>query len=68
MTAARRRALTHINAVERVTAKAARRRKGAAFEASARASLAAQAELEAGQQGSFAEFVERYMAAIEPGQ
>ena len=40
----------------------------AAFEASARASLAAQAELEAGQQGSFAEFVERYMAAIEPGQ
>ncbi|THG82223.1 glutamate--cysteine ligase [Pseudomonas sp. A-1] len=36
------------------------------FEQSASASLAAQAELEAGQQGSFEEFVERYMAAIEP--
>lgn len=37
-----------------------------AFEQSARDSLTAQAELEASQQGSFDEFVERYMAAIEP--
>ncbi|MCQ4346470.1 glutamate--cysteine ligase [Pseudomonas stutzeri] len=38
----------------------------AAFEQAARASLDAQTELEARQQGSFEEFVERYMAAIEP--
>jgi glutamate--cysteine ligase len=37
-----------------------------AFEQSARDSLTAQAALEANQQGSFEEFVERYMAAIEP--
>lgn len=38
----------------------------AAFEQAARDSLAAQAELEASQQGSFEDYVERYMAAIEP--
>ena len=38
----------------------------AAFEASARDSLTAQAKLETEQPGSFDEFVERYMAAIEP--
>jgi glutamate--cysteine ligase len=38
----------------------------AAFEQSSRDSLAAQSELEASQQGSFDEFVEQYMAAIEP--
>lgn len=38
----------------------------AAFEQSAHASLAAQSKLEREQQGSFDEFVERYMAAIEP--
>ncbi len=38
----------------------------AAFEQAARDSLAAQAELEASQQGSFEDDVERYMAAIEP--
>ena len=40
----------------------------AAFEQSARDSLTAQARLEREQQGSFAEFVERYMAAIEPSE
>lgn len=38
----------------------------AAFAQSARDSLAAQAELEEEQQGSFDDFVEHYMAAIEP--
>ena len=40
----------------------------AACEQAARDSLAAQAQLEAEQQGSFAEFVAHYMAAIEPGE
>lgn len=38
----------------------------AAFEQAARNSLTAQAELEARQDGSFEEYVARYMAAIEP--